>query len=252
MYLDIVLIDYLSPNGVLTTYRITPRDARDRVVIDRLSDIDMNFGSRDALNIGGTRVYNTSNCSIQVQQARLRQVMLSESDKSVSFSFEHMGIPVGSQRQAHGGYYNFILPPGFRFTELHVVDPYDHESDPVKKKHFKYDILWDTSCSTSLVNMFLTSSRGTFSFILFGTARVFDKDAAYAYCPAREDQYAVSGLLDYHIFSSKERKALADDIADKSDWLELKPNFMGIGINLNQVIKDSIRAFGKKIRSRTE
>ena len=45
MYLDIVLIDYLSPNGVLTTYRITPRDARDRVVIDRLSDIDMNFGS---------------------------------------------------------------------------------------------------------------------------------------------------------------------------------------------------------------
>jgi len=154
MYLDIVLIDYLSPDGVLTTYRITPKSDHDRVVIDRIRDIDVDFKSPDSINVGGTRVYDASTCSIRIQQARIRRFGASESDNSISFSLEHMGIPVRSQREAHGGYYNFILPPNFKFTELHIVDPYDEKQrDPTQKKHFRYETVWDTSCNTSLATM---------------------------------------------------------------------------------------------------
>jgi len=67
MYLDIVLIDQIGIDGVLTTYQITPsNNPRDRVVIDRLSDIDRDFEINDAMNIGGTRIYNSSNCSIHM------------------------------------------------------------------------------------------------------------------------------------------------------------------------------------------
>jgi hypothetical protein len=249
MYLDIVLIEYLSPEGVLTTYRITPADSHSMVVIDRLRDIDIDFKSPDSINVGGARVYNASTCSIQVQQARLRRFGASQSENSISFSLGHMGIPVGSQREGHGGYYNFVLPPNFKFTELHIVDPYDDtQRDATQKKHFRYESTWDISCNTSLATMFLTSSRGTFSFQLLGKAKLFEPDNANEYLNAHESANAISLLLDYPIISPNARRALADDIADKSEWLELKPNIWGIGINLNAVIRDSIKKFQNKIR----
>ena len=58
MYLAVILIDYISPDGVLTTYRITPTDDHGSVIIDRLRDIDIDFDSPDSVNIGGARVYN--------------------------------------------------------------------------------------------------------------------------------------------------------------------------------------------------
>lgn len=45
------------------------------------------------------------------------------------------------------------------------------------------------------------------------------------------------------MISPKARKAIADDIASQSEWLELKPNIAGLGINLNAIIRDSINAF---------
>lgn len=251
MYLDIVLIDYLAPNGVLTTYRLIPNDARDRVVIDRLADIDMTFQSADAINIGGVRVYNSSTCSIRAQQAKIRHFTAYDSDNSLTFGFSHIDIPVGSQRSGHGGFYNLILPPGFKLTDAHVVDPYDRtQTELLKKKHFRHDIIWDTSCNTSLVSMFLTSSRGTFSFILFGKAKIFDASRMSEYLVSKETDYAVTDILNHPIITSNDRKTIADSIADKSDWLELKPNIAGIGINLNQIIEDSIHAFQKRIKNR--
>jgi hypothetical protein len=38
---------------------------------------------------------------------------------------------------------------------------------------------------------------------------------------------------------------IEENITDKSDWLELKPNFFGLGINLNRIIKDAINFFRK-------
>lgn len=249
MYLDIVVVDYLSPEGVLTTYRIVPKDSHGQVVIDKLRDIDMKFSSRDSADIGGARIYNTSSCSIQIQQTKLRKFSLMDSDGSIFFTLEHLGIPVGSQQQAHGGYYNFILPPGFRLTDFHIVDPYDNREHAVeKKKHFRNDVLWDTSCNTSLAKMFLTSSRGTVSFILLGKAKIYNFEAKSEFLNAQETQYAVSQIFDYQAIPFESKKALADDIAQKSEWFELKPNFMGFGINLNAIIKDSIQAFQTKVR----
>ncbi|MBK9924000.1 MAG: hypothetical protein IPP66_01795 [Anaerolineales bacterium] len=249
MYLDIVLVDYLNPDGVLTTYRITPKESGEKVVIDRLRDIDTKFSSHDSMDIGGARIYNTSSCSIQIQQTKLRKYSPMDSDGLIFFTLEHLGIPVGSQRQAHGGYYNFILPPSFRFTDLHIVDPYDNNEHAIeKKKHFRSDVIWDTSCNTSLAKMFLTSSRGTFSFILLGRAKLYDGNNKSEFLNAQETQYAVSSIFDYHIISADGKKTLTDDIAKKSEWLELKPNIMGFGINLNAIIKDSIQAFQNKVK----
>ena len=251
MYLAVVLIDYISPDGVLTTYRITPLGNHDSVVIDRLRDIDIEFDSVDSINVGGARVYNASTCSIQIQQTKLRKYRVNESETAIHFHLEHMGIPVGSPRQGSGGFYNLVLPPNFRFSELHIVDPYDKTHSEVKqKRHYQHDTFWDTTCNTSLTTMRLSSRWESFSFMLLGTARVFEPAKASEYLDCRDSTYAVSGLLDYGILSPKARKAIADDIADKSEWLELKPNIAGVGINLNAIIRDSIEAFQRKIKEK--
>jgi hypothetical protein len=249
MYLDIVLIDYLDLDGVLTTYRITPLEGHDSVVIDRLRDIDVSFDSPDSINVGGARVYNSSTCSIQIQKTRINRFRSDNQGQVNAFGFEHMGIPLGRRSHAHAGYYNLVLPPGHRFTELHIVDPYDEQNrETIRKKHFRYDVLWDTSCNTSLASMMLSSGRGSFSFILIGQSKVFKPGSDSEFLASRESTRAVSGLLDHHIISPKARKAIAEDIASKSEWLELKPNIAGIGINLNAIIRDSINAFQKRIK----
>lgn len=253
MYLAVVLIDYISPEGVLTTYRITPLNDNGSVVIDRLRDIDIKFDSKDSINIGGTRVYNASTCSIQIQQTKLRKFRLNESKDSIDFYLEHMGIPVGSPRQGSGGFYNLVLPPNFRFTKLHIVDPYDKSNPELhQKRHYQYDTVWDTTCNTSLTTMRLSSRWESFSFMLLGQAKVFEPEKASEYLNCRDSTYAVSDLLDYEIISPKARKALADDIANKTEWLELKPNIAGLGINLNAIIRDSIKAFQRKIREKNK
>lgn len=251
MYLAVVLIDYISPDGVLTTYRITPLDDNGSVVIDRLHDIDMEFDSTDSINIGGTRVYNASTCSIQIQQTKLRKFQVNESETAINFYLEHIGLPVGSPRQGSGGFYNLLLPPTFKFTELHIVDPYDKTKPEVRqKRHYQYHTVWDTTCNTSLTTMRLSSRWESFSFMLLGQAKVFEPAKASEYLDCRDSTYAVSELLNYRIISPNARKTIADDIAHKSEWLELKPNIAGVGINLNAIIRDSIRAFQHKIREK--
>jgi hypothetical protein len=84
--------------------------------------------------------------------------------------------------------------------------------------------------------------------MLLGKAKVFEPEKPLDYLDCRDSTYAVSHLLDYPIISPKARKTIANDIADKSEWLELKPNIAGIGINLNAIIRDAIEAFQRKIR----
>jgi len=156
-----------------------------------------------------------------------------------------MEVPVGP-----GGFYNLILPPSFRFTELHVTDPYDAtQSDPSKRKSFRYNTMWDRSCSTQLVTMDLTSRRGSFSFHVLGTAQIFNGKNLDEYVDAHETEYSIANMLDIRIqMSNRAKSDLADKIAEKSEWLELKPNIMGIGINLNEIAKDAISAFKKRVR----
>lgn len=246
MYLDIVIIDYLDIDGVLYSYKITPNTNRERVRIDRLTDIFPDFHRRREMDIGGIRIYNSESCSIELDETKLRSV--STTKDSITFQFEHKRIPIGPSREAHGGYYNLILPPNFRLTEIHLVDPYDSKHERIEdKKHFQYNVYWDKSCNTNLVTMMLRSRRGSFSFIAKGSAQIFDTEKG-KFVDSIETEYGIQRISNFHILDDKAKGILTEKIAEKADWLELKPNIFGVGINLNKVIKDAIKAFKGKIK----
>lgn len=251
MYLEIVIIDILEPDGLLCTYKIRPKTREDRVVIDHLTDIYPERFNNDDLDLGGTRIYNSSGCSIERLAVKIRA--FSSTDNKIDFRFEHVGIPLGPSRESHGGIYNFLLSPGWRLTEFYLSDPYDKKYEDIKKKkQFKYQATWDKECNVQLVNMDLRSGRGSFSFIASGSAMLFDSVNEQSFIEADESDWAVSRITDNHLLDGNGKKALAIDIAEKSDWLELKPNVFGIGINLNQIVKDSISAFKRKLQKTYE
>ncbi|HPK99704.1 MAG TPA: hypothetical protein PLZ39_17705 [Verrucomicrobiota bacterium] len=252
MNLDIVLIDVLRPDGVLTSYKVRPTTGPRGLTMDRLRDIHPDrFGDAD-LDIGGTRIYNASRCSIDKSASKLRAFELGEDRHSFRFQFEHTGIPLGPSRQAHGGAYNLVLPPGWRCRSLFFSDPHDRRHEDVsRKKRFQFSVIWDPECSTQLAEMMMRSSRGSFSFVVAGTASLVAADASDTrYVEARESQYSVAELSDSLLIDGDGRNRLALELADKSDWLELKPNFFGIGVNLNEVVKDAIQFFRKKVTER--
>jgi hypothetical protein len=67
------------------------------------------------------------------------------------------------------------------------------------------------------------------------------------YVQARESPYSITQLSNVHILDKEGRHRLTKELAEKSDWLELKPNVLGVGVNLNQVVKDAIRFFQQKV-----
>lgn len=244
MYIDIVIVDYLDIDGVLYSYKITPKFRRERVRIDRLIDIDPDFRTGPEIDVGGLRIYNSESCSIVLDKTKLRTVSIM--NDVINFQFEHMGIPT------HGGYYNLLLPPNFRLIDIHLVDPYDRKHEKIEdKKHFQYNVYWDKSCSTSLVTMQLRTVRGSFSFIAKGSAKIFDPTKEKGqFLSCDETEYGIASVLNIHILDDKARKILSEKIAEKVDWIVLKPNIFGIGVNLNQIIKDAVKSFKKKIRER--
>lgn len=248
MNLDIVLIDQLAPDGVLNSYRISPKSDSRRVVIDRLWDIFPDHYGKDDVDLGGTRIYNASQCLIDRFTSRPRAFRADAGNQSFHFQFEHMGIPLGSSKRGHGGMYNLVFPPGWRCQELFVSDPYDHGNPHLpERKQFQHSVIWDPECSTQLVEMSMRSGRGSFSFIVSGTVSIVSAGSTSAYLEARESSYSVKQLSDVRILDKRGRDRLSQELAEKSDWLELKPNVFGVGVNLNQVVKDAIRFFQKKV-----
>ena len=246
MYLDIVLIDVLDPDGVLRTYKIKPKDKNDRVIIDRIRDVYPEHFDSDELDMGGNRIYNSSQCKIETQAAKLRN--FKHINNSIFFQFEHMGIPLGPSREAHGGIYNFLLAPGWRLSELYISDPFDKTNENLKnKKQFRYSPSWDSTCSVQLIDMELRSGRGSFSFIVSGVASLAESDDD-KFIDSYKSDWKITNLMNNHLIDEQGKKVLSKELAEKADWLELKPNIMGIGINFNQIIKDSIATFRRKMQ----
>lgn len=187
MNLDIVLIDTLTPDGVITSFKVTPKLQHQRVLIDRYRDIYPDkFG--EELDLGGTRIYNSQECSILRTDTRLRAFAAGDDDK-FSFQFEHMGIPIGPSREAHGGIYNLVLAPGFRLIDFRIVDPYDHKHEDIRhKKEFQYDVIWDKECKVQLVEMDLRSNRGSFSFIAHGVSVLVDSPGEHTFVEAQKSE----------------------------------------------------------------
>ena len=249
MYLDIVLIDWISPDGVLTSYKIVPKDRPGRVVIDRIRDIDPKHYQTGDIDIGGSRVYNSDNCVVQKQSTKLRANRRQEG--TLSFNFEHMGIPVGSSREAHGGIYNLLLPPGWRLTKLYIADPYDTRSDDAsEKKQFQYHCIWDTECYVQLVEMHLRSGRGSFSFLVSGEAVLVDPETPRPYVNASENDEAVSHLFGHHIIGRGAQGHLATQFSQIAECIEFKPEIFGVKLDVVKLAKSAVAAFKKKIQPR--
>lgn len=244
MNLDVVLIDTISPDGGMSTFRITPKLAHQRVLIDRYRDIQPDhFG--DEIDIGGTRVYNSAECSLVRADSRLRA--FHQQDHGFSFQFEHMGVPVGPTREGHAGQYNLVLPIGFRLTDFRIVDPYDTKHDDVRqKKLFQYSVVWDKECRVQLVEMTLRSNRGSFSFIVHGSATLVDAESTQEFVKADESEWRVSSLTNHYMLKEEGKRVLATELGRKLDWLHLKPNILEIGLNLNAILTSCHEAFKKK------
>lgn len=249
MFLDIVVVDFLSPDGVLTTYRVVPKQFGN-VIIDRLRDVQPDRLNEADVDLGGVRLYHSADYEIQSTASRPRAVRFDHATGHLDFQFEHLGIPVGSFKHAHGGVYNLLLAPGWRAINLYVSDPYDKSTDdPTQKKQFRYDVFWDPACFTQMVEVLLQSGRGSFSLIIGGSAEPYSNTSA-TFVSAAEHSQSISGLMGGHLALPPDaEKALADDLVAKSEWLELKPNFFGIGLNLNAIVRDAVGFFRRRMRS---
>lgn len=231
MYLSIVLIDFIDRTGTLKTYRFVPTGKYNKVVVDRLGDICADVKGNTDKDIGLLRIYNSSECQLLSTKCKIKEFTCNSD--YISFEFEHMYIPLESSHYGNCGYYSFILPIGYKLTELHIVDPFDKKTSHIeKKKHFKYDIFFDSEKKLQIVQMQLRSGRGSFSFYLSGKAST---------------EYSKVSFIDY-----QERTIYLDDTINesvfnegikKSFWKHLKesvilePSFNGIGIDLKKLFR---------------
>jgi len=246
MNLDIVIIDSLTPDGILTSFKVKPAERNNRVLIDRFRDV---FPDKynDELDLGGIRIYNSKECSILKTDTKIRN--FSSDEKTLEFQFEHIGIPIGPSREGHGGIYNFLLPAGFKLLSLYVSDPYDSSSEEIEsKKQFRYELIWDSECKMQLLELGLRSSRGSFSFIIKGSAGLLDNYQEADFKTSSESEWKIGNLTEHFIIPKDGQKKLAEEISKKIDWLDLKPNIFGIGLNINEIIK-SLNIFKKKIKN---
>ena len=248
MNLDIVLIDTLTPDGVLSSFKVTPKHQHQRVLIDRYRDVYPDkFG--EEVDLGGTRIYNSQECSILRTDTRIRA--FDEQEHGFSFQFEHMGIPVGSSREARAGIYNLVLAPGFRLVDFRIVDPYDQKHEDIRqKKQFRYNVIWDKECKVQLVEMDLRSTRGSCSFIAQGSTVLVDLPVDHDYVEADDSDWRISNLTSHYMLGEDGKKALANELAQKVDWIDLKPNIFGIGININEILKGCFKVFRRKVEER--
>ena len=132
MNLDIVIIDTLTPDGILSSFKVAPIHENQRVLIDKYRDIYPDKFNEE-VDLGGTRIYNSKECLIFRTDTHLRA--FNEVDSTFSFQFEYMGIPIGPSREGHGGIYNFILAPGFRLIDFCIVDPFDYKHKDIRQKN---------------------------------------------------------------------------------------------------------------------
>lgn len=57
---------------------------------------------------------------------------------------------------------------------------------------------------------------------------------------------AISSILDYQIIDDNGKNKIAKQISEKSEWLELKPNIFGVGINLIKSSKILFKCLSRK------
>lgn len=226
MNLSIVLTDFIDNTGVLRTYRFVPVNPYNKVVVDRIEDIYTDVKGNTGKDMGRVRIYNSDKCELISTKCKIKNFSIDKFGK-IHFCLEHINVPVESSKTGSCGIYNFVLPVGYKLTELHIVDPFDKSSPIKNKKHFKYDVFYDDESKLQIVEMQLRSRWESFSFILKGEA---------------SNELYLNEFIDYEeqkIYLDKDiREFIFDQGIRKSFWqsfkesLLMQPNFNGIGIDL--------------------
>jgi hypothetical protein len=249
MHLDVVLVDYLEPDGKLTTFTITPGEEHRRVAIERLRDIRPGTLPRAAVDLGGARIYDSPRSVITCHSAMLR--LIEQHNADLSFRFSHLGIPVSPYSAHCLGAYDLLLAPGWRLTTLDIFEATPTgEVDPGHTKPLLHAATWDPECLTQLSSMTFGSEAGTFSFIVEGSAAPYDPDEPSQYLMAVEDAHSVARMPQKFRLDEDGRVVFSHklcEIAEMADWLELKPGAFGIKINLTKMVKDCLVKLREKL-----
>lgn len=246
MYLEVAVIDYLNVDGKLTNFNIAPKDLNSHVIVESLS-IAQRLRSSPNKSLGGTMIYNSDQCKIRKIETQLRTFTQTSTSNIISFQFNHKNLPLGPSNRGNGGLWNFLLPPRWRLRDLKVVDPYDNTSE---KRELRYSVFWDEEYDTQMIEMELRSNRGSFSFEVMGTMSLIDTDESEVpYVPSFTTSNAVEKLENIRILDNGGKLILASHLAEKAKWFELKPNFFGIGLNINAII-ESIDSYIARLTER--
>ncbi|AKB50463.1 hypothetical protein MSBRW_1210 [Methanosarcina barkeri str. Wiesmoor] len=249
MYLDAVVVDMLARDGTMNNFNIKPKSETERVTLDRRREIHSDVPSYK-FDLGGNHIYNFDKCTMEHSKTCLR---LEVHDNEYSFKFEHMGIPIGPSKEGRGGIYNLILEPGLRFTDFHIIDPFDNTHEDIrKKKEFKYEVIWDKKYEVQLVEMYLRSRHGSFSFISYGSFVSIGAPGMYNFVKSSEYDKGVISLTDrYYLLKENERKMLLDCIIEKiGQYAKIEPTIIpGVSVKINKMLEDyQGKRFEKKIK----
>ena len=237
MFCDVVFVEMLAHDGTRNSFYIKPKSENERVIIDRYRDIPPN-SPRDKIDIGGNRVYNFDKCTMEHLKTFLQ---LRAHEDKFSFRIKHEGIPIGSIAEGHKGIYNLILAPGLRFTDFHIIDPFDSKHKDNEKKEFEYQVIWDKKYEVQLVEMILRSRRGSFSFVSYGSFAHTGSSRMHTFVNSIEYEGGVIGLTDrYNLLNDNEKKAFSDLIIEKlNQYVKIEPSiFPGVSVKINKVLEE--------------
>lgn len=233
MYIATVIFDFINPEGIINSVKVNSKDNNDHIIIDRYEDIvkDEIYSNND---LSGTRIYNIEDCKINISESKIKSFKKEKS--KFSFELEHMGIPLSPNYNYTRGYYNLVLPARYKFTKLVIADPYSAGEKIKDKKQFKFNLKHDLKLDTQLVAMELRSSRDTFSFILSAEAELLtDLEIENGKAVKFESKEDVLSENKYHHIGKDQ---FLPDFVDKLlEIIDIKPNFFGLGVNLNELIK---------------
>ncbi|MEH6917675.1 hypothetical protein V7Y60_26735, partial [Priestia megaterium] len=241
MYLELVKTDFLSLDGKITSFTLTPQTSSARsnkVRVDRVVEFERTRENRNK-ELGGNIIYNFDDCIMTTTVTPPnRNFKFNETNNSFSFEYNHMNIPLDSIDKGYGGRWNLILPKNWRLTELYIVDPYHKEEKIENKKQFRYSVYWDISNSIQLIEMELRSRRGSFSFIIKGSAcKITNQIGSTNYISSHESEFGLQELCEIPSFDIHGHSVRVNKWKAILQCIEAKPSTLGFGIDLKEVAK---------------
>ncbi|MBD8591205.1 hypothetical protein IFT92_26055 [Peribacillus simplex] len=240
MYLEIVKTDFLSLDGTISSFTLTPQKdsvQSDKIRVDRVVEFERTRVNRDK-ELGGNIIYNFNDCTIsRTDTPPNRNFQIDDINGLFSFEYNHMNIPLGPTNQGIGGRWNLILPKGWRLTELYIADPYHREERVEYKRQFRHSVCWDISNDIQLVEMELRSRRGSFSFIVKGTARKFTNQEEISYISSTDSDFGFKELCDVPSFDIHGRFIRVNKLEKILKCIEAKPGAFGFTIDLKEIVK---------------